>query len=306
MAVSVQKPNTRSLIVRAFVLAVGLLVKAYFLAFVPVFVALAGYQGVRRLHSSRTVVVAIAIVAVAAAPWYARNLFLYGSLSGTQQSVAGIGVVQAFQALGRIPWIASAINFARWSLWTGNWSFLSFSKQTLNAELILLLAGFGYYAAGWRRITASQLWILSACACFLISLVYQTCVTWVHTNGTSMSPEPWYAQGVIACLWILCFVALRRGKTTGKLITTGLVLLSGWVAAMTYIAKLLPYYGGAITRSSIRAVWSWWRHTPSRDLSTVVPSPVCVVYLLLIFFTALLLAVTAQILLRLWTPNPQD
>src|SRR6185437_11878636 len=132
MAVSVQKSGARYLVLLAFLLAIGLLVKAYFLAFVPVFVALAGYQAIRKRHDWQTVGTAIAIVAVVAGPWYARNLLLYGSLSGTQQSVAGIGVAQAFNALGHIHWIASAINFARWSVWTGSWSFLSFSKQTLD------------------------------------------------------------------------------------------------------------------------------------------------------------------------------
>jgi hypothetical protein len=302
LAITMRKPSARNVLLLAMILALGLLAKAYFLAFVPVFIALLVYLAVRKFVSWGTLGLALAIVAGAGAPWYVHNLFLYGSLSGTQQSVAGIGIARAFDALAHINWAESTVNFARWSLWTGNWSFVSFSKNTLNAELILLMVAFGCYLLQWRSITAPQIWTLLACAWFAAGLIYQAGVAWVHTNGISTNPEPWYAQGIIACLWILCFLALQRGKTAARWIASALVMLTAWVAAATYLAKLLPYYGGAVTRSSARAVLGWWSRHPTMDLSAVLVVPVWVVYLLLAVFSAVLVVTTAQVLILLWRP----
>jgi hypothetical protein len=306
VAVTVRKPSDRNVLLLALILALGLLAKAYFLAFVPVFTALLAYLAFRKLVGRRTLGLAIAIVAGAAAPWYLHNLLLYGTLSGTQQSAAGIGIAHAFSALAHINWKESTINFARWSLWTGNWSFLSFSKHTLNAELILLVLAFGCYFRRWRNMNAPQIWILFACAWFAAGLIYQSGATWIHTNGTSTSPEPWYGQGIIACLWILCFVALQNSSIAGRVIATALTLLGGWIAAATYIAKLLPYYGGAVSRSSAHAVFRWWSAHPTADLSTVLIAPVWTVYVLLAVFSTVLLAVTAQTLILLWRPTAQS
>lgn len=48
----------------------------------------------RRRLSGRTAILAFCVLLLAA-PWYARNVFLYGSLSGTQETVAGVGVARA-------------------------------------------------------------------------------------------------------------------------------------------------------------------------------------------------------------------
>src|SRR5579884_123566 len=120
--------GSRRAFLLAIVLGLGLLTKAYFLAFTPVFIA---FVFIRRRWLT------VFIPLLIAGPWYWRNYLLYGSLSGTQQSVTGISFRQALSALPKIPWPASIVAFLHWSLWTGNWSFLSFSQATLNLELIL-------------------------------------------------------------------------------------------------------------------------------------------------------------------------
>ncbi|MBV9613628.1 MAG: hypothetical protein JO091_14230, partial [Acidobacteriaceae bacterium] len=234
-----------------------------------------------------------------AMPWYVHNLFLYDSFSATQQSVAGVGLRQAVSALTRINWLASAAEFALWSLWTGNWSFTAFSRNTLNFELLLLLAALATYVAQFRRMPQAELWVLAACGCFLLGLIYQTCVTWVHTHGVSTHPEPWYGQGVIACLWVLCAMGLETANVAGRIVAIALCLVSAWIAELTYVAKLLPYYGGMHARSTWHTVWNWWQANPEHALQAIVLAPVPMVYALLGAFSIMLAAVTALAVYRL-------
>ncbi len=298
---SAMHPASRNLLALSGVLAAGLLTKAYFLAFAPVLLLLLVYLVAARKTSKQTAICSAAFVVLVAGPWYLRNYLLYGTLSGTQQSLAGIGFSQALGALPRINWLSSASQFALWSLWTGNWSFLSFSQITLKLELLLLVASFVFYARTLKgRGSLPQVWLLSACALFGLSLVYQTCVTWVHTSGASTFPEPWYAQGIVAVGILLCFRGLAQSRAAGRIVAACLVLLTGWIALATYFAKLLPYYGAAISRANARTVWLWWSGHPSADLASIAMVPVPLIYLLLWLFVALLGAITVPTVRALW------
>ena len=150
-------------------------------------------------------------------------------------------------------------------------------------------------------MTEGEVWILAACGCFVLGLVYQTCTTWLHTKGASLYPEPWYAQGIIACIWALCFSGLAAGAVPGRIVAILLCLISGWIAEMTYVAKLLPLYaGGTYTRSTWHSVWSWWLSNPTQDLQGIVLAPVWVVYWLVGLFSFLLAIVTGISVYKLW------
>ncbi|MBV9670825.1 MAG: hypothetical protein JOZ43_07725, partial [Acidobacteriales bacterium] len=159
LAGSVARNGIASLLALTLIFSAGLLTKAYFLAFAPVFAALIIYKRASGLISWRAIALLGAIPLLVAGPWYARNLIRYGSVSGTQQSAAGIGLGEVWAAIPHIPWLASTVSFARWSLWTGNWSFVSFSRTTLNLELILLCVSFVVYLIFFRRITQAELWM---------------------------------------------------------------------------------------------------------------------------------------------------
>jgi hypothetical protein len=291
--------NSKNVLILSVLFAAGLLAKAYFLAFAPLLLFFIISLLLARRISWKTAAISTALVAGAAAPWYLRNLLLYGSLSATQQSVAGVGLREAVAAFPHIYWFRSLGEFAMWSLWTGNWSFLSFSKATLWTELLLLSVAFLAYLLHIRRITRAELWALAGCLLFGCGLVYQTCVTWVHTAGESTHPEPWYGPGVLVVLIVLCFRGLSLTATAGRIIAAALSMIAAWIAAMTYIAKLLPYYGAAVTRSNIRTLWAWWSTHPTQDLNTVTLAPPAVVYSLLTLLIILLAIVTAKVILLL-------
>ena len=235
-----------------------------------------------------------------AGPWYVHNALVYRSLSGTQESVSGISFGRALAAVPQINWLASAANFMRWSLWTGNWSFLSFSKLTLNIEIALLSVAAAFYLASYRGVRKAEAWILSASVCFLGGLVYQTCATFLHTRGASTAPEPWYWQGVLPAIWAMCFAGLQVSGLPGRFVAASLLGVTGWIAALTYGAKLLPFYGGLTARSTVGNVWRWWRDQPTQNLQYAVLGPVWAVYLLLILFYLLLFAATVSVMRELW------
>ncbi len=233
----------------------------------PVFFAYAGVQLFNR-RKLLTIVAAL-VPLVIAGPWYMHNYRLYGSFTGTQQAVAGIGIAQVLSAVTKIPWASSTVAFLHWSLWTGNWSFLSFSKATLNAELMLAGIGIGLYFVRFRRITRPEWWCLAACALFIVGLIYQTCATYVHTGGASLFAEPWYWQGVICFLWVIMMRGLAYTAVLGRLAAIAAVVLTTWVTVVTYVAKLLPMYGSGFERATMAHVWSWWTAHPTQDLRTV-------------------------------------
>ena len=119
LAATVKERRARDVLILATLLGAGLMTKAYFLAFVPVFVGVVVRLAWRRdIAGWKPVAVALVIPVVVGGPWYLHNLLCYGSLSGTQQGIAGIGWAQAMTALPRVPWLQSIPDFLRWSLWT--------------------------------------------------------------------------------------------------------------------------------------------------------------------------------------------
>ncbi len=301
LAAVATRNQPRDLLILATIFSAGLLTKAYFLAFIPVFAGMVFLQAARRHARWRIATLALLIPIVVCGPWYVRNLLVYGSLSGTQQGMAGVGPAQAIAALPHVPWLKSAPNFLRWSLWTGNWSFLSFSQATLNAELILLAFALLLYGYRYSKISSAERWVVGGCACLVAGLVYQTCVTWASSNGESTFAEPWYWQGVIPCVWVLSFLGLQRAAPAGRICGTVLCLLSAWIAAVTYVAKLLPGYASGFGRSTVRSVVEWWvSDAARRDLQTVALAPTGVVYTALVVFLLLLAWVTPLALRRIW------
>jgi hypothetical protein len=287
----------RDLMMAGLLLAAGLLTKAYFLAFVPAFFVLLFSQYARSYIALRAVAITVGLPVVIAAPWYIHNVLLYGSVSGMQENTRGIGLNRVSEALFQINWLTSFSDLARWSLWTGNWSFVAFSRRALNFEILLLVASLILLLARRKQITSAELWIFSALASFGLGLVYYTCVAWADTRGAATNAMPWYPQCVMPAIWILGALGLQRGGIAGRVIAGLTCLVSAWIAALTYVAKLFPLYGGYEGRASLPAIWKWWTGNPGALLSSVTLVPVSVLFVLLLIFLVLV-AVNTTVLKR--------
>lgn len=293
----------------ALMLAAGLLTKAYFFSFVPVFAAFVIWRWMRGAAGRKEAALALVLPVLLAGPWYARNELLYGSLSGTQETVAGISIKKAITAIPHIHWWTSILSFFRNSLWTGNWSFTAYSRVTLTTEELLIAGGlvaylFARHRSSARRRRSSEGWVWAAMLSFVAALFYQTCVTWVHTHGQAIFPEPWYWQGVVLFVWAMVFRGLsQRGIPAREWFGRGwailLCLTSAWIAASTFAVKLIPEYGGGITRATISSVLNWWAAHPGEDLRTITLASPSIVFGFLAVYLALLFALTGVIILRL-------
>ncbi len=299
LAGAAKRCKSKDLVITGIVLGIGLLTKAYFLAFVPVFAVVLIYRLVRSYAPLGTVVLAGVVPVLIALPWYARNIFLYGSLSGMQEAARGVGLAQALGAVVHINWPSSFIELARSSLWTGNWSFTAFSRNTLNFELLLMAAGITLLLIRNRQITRAEVWIVAALASFGLALAYYTCVAWTDTKGVATGPEPWYPQCIMPAIWMLAFLGFARTRRLGRILAAVTSLTAAWIAALTYLGKLFPLYGGYEGRATIPALWHWWSSDPQVLLSTVTLIEPALLFALLLLFLVLLLAVNTILLKRL-------
>jgi hypothetical protein len=231
-------------------LGLGLLVKAYFLVFVPL--ALLVWIWCRRW---RELAVLVAGTVVLGGPWYWRNWSHYGELTGTQEARGGVGIAAVWYAIPAVPWLQTMVTSAHQSLWTGNNSFLSFSAWTIDFILALLLIAVLSWV--WVAGKSTAQWITALFSfLFLMALGYSAVSTFVFTHGAGAWPSPWYTQVLTAPLLGLAFLGASRKKRAGRALAALLSLAFGYVIVATYWVKLIPLYGGYEGRGNIAAVFS--------------------------------------------------
>lgn len=294
------KRRSKDLTHLGVILFAGLITKSYFLVFVPVFLGLLLTKHIRALHTWRSIATYIGLPLFAAAPWYLRNLILYRSLLGTQEAAAGTGLLQSLAAVPNINWLSSAAAFARWSIWTSDWSFVSFSRSTLNVLLLLVLAGLLFFFRDYRyTIGAPERWLLIACSVFVVGLIYQTCATWVNTHGASQYPEPWYGQGVLVCVWMLAFRGCKEAGVLGRVVATLLCLVSAWIGIATFLWKLPIFYTTGSSHSNLHAVLAFWSDRPFQLLAPIIIGPVPLWFVALILSVVLTLTAAAECVSKL-------
>lgn len=255
------QPKAATSIRLALWLAAGLLTKAYFLSAVPLVFALVALCSLRRKlpwrHAAACMVLSLGI----AAPWYARNLFLYRNLTGMQETAGGAPFAQLAGVAAHIPWLRAALFTARTSLWTGNNSLFLFSSKTVSLMLGLLLAAaclYGVHAVR-HRLPCSERPLLAGVLCFAAGLIYSTVLTSWSTHGAGISPAPWYVQPLLAPGLCLLFIGLLELERPGSLFRLAILWVWTYVIAATYVAKLIPFYAGfTSSQARLADLPGWW------------------------------------------------
>ena len=271
----------------AVILGLGLLSKAYFLVFVPLYVLAALLW-----YPKRDWLALLAIPAVLAGPWYIRNLMLYGNLSARVEESNGVTTVGALQSLVSIPWLKSIPFMARGAFWMGNSSFTDFSIRTMNTLLLLLAAGLVLYMMRGPRRREVILW--APLVLFCGAMIYVTGSSYSFTKGAATAASPWYLQAVMTPLLCLAMLGCQRSGRAGRSLATASVVLWGYILAATYVAKLFPLYGGfGGGRSTLRDIAHWyladWPRT-SDILNTTALAPAALLVALLVVLLAALVA----------------
>jgi hypothetical protein len=255
------------------VLAMGLLTKAYFLAFLPLVVV-----GCLLLRAWRMWLVITGMVALIAGPWYLRNWLHYGVISGMQEGRAAISVGLMMSTAMQLDWPRLVLVNARRALWTGNNLFLAFSTKTLNVILTVLascvlmgLARGRHRVAGW--VTAGH------CATFATALAYSTVISTIYTQGVADGPSPWYSQVVMGPLIAVGMLGCSRMGRVGQWLGSGLVGVFGYVLVVGYWGKLIPAYAGYVDRAAVGVLFErygedWWTMVGRLDLVMLAPAGV--------------------------------
>ena len=252
-------PGLRNALLLGFTLAAGLLTKTYFLALAPLaFGTIFCLAWRRRLAPRHAGMFTLAALG-ASGPWYIRNMLLYGTVAGMQQTNGGTNWSGLRDAVAHLPWLESARDLMYQSLWTGNNTFRTFSGHTLT----LLLCGFAaagvlYAASSLRqRPPAAECLLLTGCACYAAALAYDTALVFAFSHALTASP--WYPQPILPVVLCLLFRGLARNSLAGRAVAAWLVCLSTYVTVATWWAKLIPLYAGYDERSTPLQLIGWYR-----------------------------------------------
>jgi hypothetical protein len=268
-------PTRWNALVMGIVLGLGLLTKAYFLAFVPLAFGICARRLLRspRLDPRGAALLAFAAL-LSAGPWYARNLALNGTVSGMVEAASGLGPAEALSAVPDVDWVGSAAFLARGSLWTGNNHFSTFSRGTLNLMLCLLAVGaVGYLARVRQRgVSPEEAAVVAGILLYGLALAYATALSYVFTQGAAAGASMWYAQVLLApalCVFLRGAFHLRR---LGKMVLVAALLLWTYVLCATYLVKLIPLYGGYERRGNVGPLLEWYRSAFAADVDPLAYS----------------------------------
>jgi 4-amino-4-deoxy-L-arabinose transferase-like glycosyltransferase len=246
------------------ILGLGLLTKAYFLAFLPIIPILGLALGWRTRAWRREMTGAALALLVAigmGAAWYARMERLTGSLSGEKNAAAiaqqGLGAKLA--AAAHINWLRIVYEQVYSQIWLGGWSFLRvrpWMYAVFEVLGLLCAAGLGYYALRRlkrRRITAMSgalAMLLMVLILFEPGLFYQALAVYMTTHE-AFGPG-WYFYVVLApeLLLLAAGAWALLGRRGSARLAGAATLLALALNLYTMHFLLLPYYTGLIAHAA--------------------------------------------------------
>lgn len=295
-----KKPDRRSALIAASWLAMGLLAKAYFLVFAVLALAVAVPLVWRRRTRMQTVLGGAVLILALAGPWYIRNVILYGNVAGTHEAFDGIGIRQALAAAPHIDWVATTGFLARGAIWTGNDSFTSFSRSTLNIVLGLVFVALATWGFRRRAIQPAERIVFAAIVLFSIAIAYASCVLFAHDNGAVPGASPWYAPVLLAPVMALAYLGMARWKRFGPLLAGCTITIWTWILIATWTVKLFPMYSGAgAAPMRLHDVWNWYVQGAAAhagDLSLLALAPAPLLYAGMLVSLTLSVALSAAII----------
>ncbi|MBZ5608350.1 MAG: hypothetical protein LAP38_08835 [Acidobacteriia bacterium] len=303
---SCQSPTLSRSARTGFLMALGILIKASLLIFLPfAFVAPVWILIQRRAslrQAARLTAVSAGIILALAGPWYVRNLTLYGSLTATLDTTSGVGPKELLSAAVSVPWRESIAGMAHSALWTGNNSFTTFSASTLDLVLFLLALAALLYGLRFRR-SLPEVITVSGIAMYCAGLVYITLSFTYSSRGSVTAAMPWYMQVLLAPVIALCFLGLARWRRWGRWTAIATVSLWGYVALATWVAKLIPLYGGfEEAHARPRQLLAWYfQDSARRDsiLANLCPAPLALLNVLFVAVLATLMITWIRVLAAL-------
>ena len=242
-------PGPRGALALGLVAGLGVMAKASFLAWAAA-AALAILAMLLRRRARIVQVLAFGLTLTALiAPWFLRNYHLHGSFSVMQQTMRGIGIGDTLRAALALPWLETASAQLRAALWTGNSSFTTFSRSTLNVVLVLLGAALAAWAITQARARRADLerWTMLAMGVFTLALAYACAVFHAARAGACALDALAHRGHIPAAGMPECMRYAPRGEgrtVAGRGSRARLCLLEH---RPQYVLKLIPLYAGCDT-----------------------------------------------------------
>jgi hypothetical protein len=294
-------PRPAALWTLALALAAGLLTKAYFLAMIPFAFGVVVWCCLERKLAWRQAGLFAILSLAPAAPWYLRNLRLYHDLSGQQQTLGGTPVRALLSAALQLPWWKSIVATARTSLWEGNSSATTFGAATIWLMLALLLAAVCLYAAQAfrQRPPQAERMLLAGLACYTAGLVYSTVLLFYASQGAEITTAPWYIQLLEPPALCLLLAAMARAGRAGNWLRRAVLFLWTYVICATYVAKLIPLYGGYAGRPVRLIELVRWYGTSFREISSILATTAMIPPAALFALTAAVVGLALALAVRL-------
>jgi hypothetical protein len=302
-----QTPGTRNALLFAAALGAGLLTKAYFLSLVPFAGGCLVAMAWRRKVHWRPAVWFCAGLGAIAAPWYARNLWLYQDLSGMQETTGGAPLGVLASAAWRLPWGEALMTMLRATLWSGNNSSNTFSSTILGGMIVLLAGALGLYVVQRfrQRVSTVENIVIVAVLAFSVGLAYKGVVTFWATSGVGLIPAQWYVEALAPAVLCLMVAGLARSGRVGRVVGVAMLWLWFYVMCATYVAKLIPFYSG-YPEGSVRLValmrWygNWFAESSGKlTLTAMVSAGPIVVMTAAVIAIGLVIAV--RVSMGIWT-----
>ena len=299
-----QAPGYRKALLVGCFLAAGLLTKAYFLSWFLFAVCIVTIS-TKSFVAFRQLFAMLIPVAVFAGPWYVRNLWLYGTLSGLFTMQSGKPFHSAFPASMTLHWWKVLTSGARGAIWTGNNSFLSFSAITLNIILLLILLGTVLWAVDIRTRSWSKGELLAGLSClsFLPVLAYSCAVLFAFSGNSASYIAPWYTQAIAAPVACLTASGFYHHGRPGRYLGAVLCISFSYLSWATYILKLVPLYAGyPHSGASLRMLCRWYLDKQTQittKLAEVTLGNVTIIIILIIMTSFLSVAMCTTICVQL-------
>ena len=257
------------------IIGLGLLTKAYFLAFLPLIPALALALAFLRQNSERKgassrehpwktqftrAALALLISIALGAPWYARMERLTGSLSGEKNAaaIAQQGIAAKLAAALQINWARIVYEQVYSQIWVGGWSFLRVRLWMYAVfELVGLICAAGLIVYAIRRIRRGRVeWMSLAVAMLFATLIlfepglfYQALAVYM-TDHQAFGPG-WYFYVLLVPQLLLLAVGAWAlfGKFGAARLAACATFLAVALNLYTMHLLLMPYYTGLIAHT---------------------------------------------------------
>jgi len=255
----VDSRSKRDAVVLGLLMLAGLSTKAFL---IPVLIA--AVLGILALREFRTAAV-VSFVSAAGWIWYARNIWITGSLTGLPQTVAAKpSLLESIASLRHLHWIDMIKLTAVSHIWIGNFSLLQYRSWIYKViELFFATGLVGFIIASLRKPLSHKFQVLLLVyALFAASLVYFA--TQIFLEGGVSVIQGWYLTPMLpieALVFVLGIQYLFPRKAFPWIVAfVAFCFLAMLIYGTAFISA--PYYSGLTSHSASESLRIYAPHWP--------------------------------------------